>query len=350
MIKRLKWNVLYGDDINQSSDLSDASDSSAQIGTDEAKATLERLARNDPELSVLSSFHPEDHKELKEETDETSSSTYSAQDDTELDYYVTDKEKALADIQSHFVEDTGDDNDKQGTTDENDANWRECTLCPGKRFLNDDDVRSHIESKRHKAALARLNNPMKIKKIRTVDESDRKSQLKHKKSAQIVGASQEDSNVINDASANLNETPLSDKKKQKAKRKLQLLKRRKWEQNGIKGNKQAKDAPPSLTKPGKNSEAQERMAQKGKAENTKRKSPLNERKTTRTRSSKKRNRSDSTSVDKDESNDEHKANKIRKPKKSRKAMQDNGQATAESNFVQLKKDKRESLILSRQTV
>lgn len=352
MIKRLKWNVLYGEDVYQSSDSSEASDDSAQIGTEEAKKTLERLVHNDPELSSLLTRHAKDRAESKELND-ASSSTSSEQENEQPCNLMMNKVNHFAE-ESYHPADNGDSDVEQEAPDQSGANWRECNLCPGKRFLNDDDVRSHLASKKHAAALLRHDRSAESKKIEAFKQPDKQFRLKNNKptedsnpvrTKQIKGGSDRDSKAKNDAFTELTEAPSSDKKKQKAKRKLQLMKRRKWDRNKAQSNGETKSLSLSLKEVGEKSEDHKFMREE-KTVSILRKTSLDQRRTESSESLKKRKRNDTVFNGNDKEQDSYKTRKIRSSKKTQETGEGNSRTSSEANHARSTKTRKKPAVVS----
>lgn len=191
MIKRLKWNVLYGDD--DDGQQSDESDSSTGIGgctragTEAAQKALDALARNDPELSGR--LDPaQDEDEMVEVADVGVGHDGGGDDSVSA---------GSAEARSDVSEDD-DEDARSGEGQRKRAKWHECTICPGRRFLNDEDVQKHLASVGHR---------------KRASKADRK-----------VRAEVEARTVVKDMEER------EEKKKRRIKRKLQALKRRNWEQ------------------------------------------------------------------------------------------------------------------------
>lgn len=190
MIKRLKWNVLYGDeDGGQETDGSDGSTGSgdsAKIGTEEAQKVLDALAQNDPFLLGTEEQSQDESEGLGGDKGDTHGKPKNESFDKELMEARSDSEDDIQDIQG------GEGLQKQ-------AEWRECAICPGRRFLNDEDVQKHLSSGGHLKRAAKANR---------------------------IAQGQEGTQAAVDNA----ELMRAEKKKKQTKRRLQALKRRNWEQ------------------------------------------------------------------------------------------------------------------------
>lgn len=204
MIKRLKWNVLYGDEddarFSDSSEGSDKSVDSAKVGTTEAQKVLDALAKNDPNISTLSP--PVDDTDDDDGIDldnDTYNDALSALENTRVE-----KRGQSAGSEFNGESELFSEADAPGSFEndgkQSDAQWRECELCPGRRFLNDDDVQKHLESARH------------LKRAKKTEQQK-----------QQTGST---SDANGEAQARKRE-----KRKKETKKKLQALRRRKHEEN-----------------------------------------------------------------------------------------------------------------------
>lgn len=208
MIKRVKWNILYSDDENtnrydsstnrphrsyESNDdgASSSSDSndSVQVGSKEADVILERLAKNDPNLypnldAEASSFHSD------EDNDGDDSG---ADDENENSKDVNHQSQPSKSKSERFIYD------------------KYCSLCPGKRMLNESDIETHLSSKKHLAAVRKHNK----QKQHNLKDCNNDHQPK-------------DAEAINTTST-ANDTPTNahEKRKKRQKTKLQCLQKRK---------------------------------------------------------------------------------------------------------------------------
>lgn len=126
MIKRMKWNVLYGDAEELRSQSSDSSGDSAAVGTEASRAVLHQLASNDMDISP--------------DMERISDAAGSSSDDDGSDADGGDDKAVKSDADFLVTIPSGK---------KNDVTWRECLLCTGRRLLNDADVEKHLASKRH---------------------------------------------------------------------------------------------------------------------------------------------------------------------------------------------------------
>lgn len=256
MIKRLKWNVLYGGGGGEESDFSDASsEDSVGLGSKDASLALRDLARNDIELSELLAHHAK------------SVSASGEDNDSLLDEDDSDSQLKILTDTSDGDADVGVDSGAEGPY----AEWRECELCPAKRLLNDEDVDKHIASKSHRKAVLRAEKKAletrceSASEVNPVTEDNEKSE-KSSEGSDVGGAPATDEGNVKkneDTDIGLNvlgstnmvggdgapqkdhpaEKPNDDaieaerkrreKKKIAAKRKLKSMKRRKWEKQKV---------------------------------------------------------------------------------------------------------------------
>lgn len=206
MIKRMKWNILYSDDentnrysgakrsrrsyeSNEDESSSSGSDDSVQVGSKEADIILERLAKNDPNL----------YPNLHEETSTVHSNDNNSDDDNNN--------------AGHENENCNDVDDSQSAVKpERFIYDKYCSLCPGKRMLNESDIKTHLSSKHHLAAVRKHN---KQKQHNHKGDNDNQ----HKDAETI------NKNTANDTA----KTPMTAhaKRKKRQKIKLQCLAKRK---------------------------------------------------------------------------------------------------------------------------
>lgn len=275
MIKRLKWNVLYGGGNGAESD-GGLSSSSEEDDDDvdfvarqaEANKVLQELVERDPDfaetlhqkLNALGSSSSEDEDEAHNGEKEQGSSSSDEDNDGEI------KAKGKAEsVKGMVEEEVGDDggdasadsSDDEGLAEDADldaikeeeeedpdqkyAEWRECDLCPGKRFLSDTEVEAHLSSKKHLRAVAKFE---KLQREATERESKRDPDAPIAKE----GPSGVEHPVPRDAKPDTEDTAIvalgnivtgkaeaedEERKKAKrkagAKRKLKALKQKKWE-------------------------------------------------------------------------------------------------------------------------
>lgn len=191
MIKRLKWNVLYGDeDGGQETDGSDGSTGSgdsAKVGTEEAQKVLDALAQNDPFLLGTAEHSQEESEGVRDgDKGDCHSKPKNESIEKELMEGRSDSEDDIQHIQG-------------GEGLQMQAEWRECAICPGRRFLNDEDVQKHLSSGGH---------------LKRAAKASRKAQGQEEALAAVDNA----------------ESMRAEKKKKQTKRRLKALKRRNWEQ------------------------------------------------------------------------------------------------------------------------
>lgn len=208
MIKRLKWNVYYGGGGGQESDGGLTSSDESDVGRSHiANVQLEQLVRNDPALSEI--LYQNLRTVVSSDSDENSSSD------------------EMSDGQPDLSDNEGEPDPRQVL--KRSANSQRCTLCPGKRMLNERDIEEHLKSKRH---------------LRMVAKTEQ--------------AAVEDPKKKNDGEQNKTEQNPKRLKKRKAasKQKLKALKERKWKKknpvsvNGAKRGNKEKHIPQSDTNNG----------------------------------------------------------------------------------------------------
>jgi hypothetical protein len=183
MIKRLKWNVLHGGGGGEESDggLSSSDDSEAgDVGT--ANELLARLIDNDPDLRAQRRQQDSLNLGLSEEKSGSSAKPQSLKSlpkhrksDANHDDLLasvgrsassSDEEDAGRRYETNAIlsDQSGDDDEGDQGMSAGDASdpevggtfWRECDICPGKRFLHDREVQDHLNSKGHARALKAL--------------------------------------------------------------------------------------------------------------------------------------------------------------------------------------------------
>lgn len=242
MIKRLKWNVLYAESAQDGSNLSDSSAESVGRGSTAAQAVLDQLATNDPNFATALGRQP-----------------YSSSSDGEGTHHKNNTAQYSSASEQEQIPNDSDDAEF--------AEWRECDICPGKRFLNDAEVETHLSSGRHRKALKRfearrtlenddnsapnqghvnadlqafaaLNNPVERHQLQTSSSSGLTG-----KAQEIPPLSRETQNTqpLDEADKpNANEEPemteaqqrKAKKRKAAVKRRLLRLKQKKWEKKG----------------------------------------------------------------------------------------------------------------------
>lgn len=194
MIKRLKWNVLYGGGYGAESDggltsSSEEDDDDVDFVARQAEANkvLQELAERDPEfaetlhqkLSALASSSSENEDEDQNSGKEHGSSSSDEEDDGGIKAkgkaararrgVEEDVEDTVgdADADSSDAEGLGEEAEPDAIEEEEEedpdqkyAEWRECDLCPGKRFLTDTEVEAHLSSKKHLRAVVKFEKRM----------------------------------------------------------------------------------------------------------------------------------------------------------------------------------------------
>lgn len=188
MIKRLKWNVLYGGGDGEESDSSLSSDSEAE-GAANPQELLEQLVKNDP---FLNKFNDSD--------------TENGADSSEIDSEPENSENSGVESWK-----TKEDISLRGSA------FRICELC-NKKLLNEKDVESHLKSRKHQATLRNIEKGKEESILDTATKEER------------GGARTEDENH-------------SKKRKEAAKRKLKKLKERKWKRQRGESTEQVKSSP-----------------------------------------------------------------------------------------------------------
>ncbi len=176
MIKRLKWNVLHGSDNDDGA--GDLVSSGSEEEYEEVARQLAQLAKNDPDMQTM---HGESN-EQESDGDDFLRDEYSESEDDEkvagfdeLAVSVANQKLKKKQRSAHVVKDgegdagsesgSGEDalGEEQEEEEEEFVEWRECNLCPGKRFLNDAEVESHLLSKGHNRALKKYERLQKEK-------------------------------------------------------------------------------------------------------------------------------------------------------------------------------------------
>lgn len=258
MIKRLKWNVLYGGGdgvesdggLSSSSSEDDRGEEEIIAQQTEANGILQQLFERDPDVAetlqakmeALESSsddeqEPERHmdknqrksnvlaanspNEDKDESDENNQSEGEVEVEREAGY-----KEAEGGEQIDVIDNAGK---KLEEEDQEYMEYRECELCPGKRLLSDEQVEAHLSSKRHLRAVARLEKQLAREKEREYTALNGK--VSHEP---IEGIDAEELNggekngVVADGTSQ-EQIRKGTRRKAKAKRKLKALKRRKWE-------------------------------------------------------------------------------------------------------------------------
>lgn len=224
MIKRLKWNVLYGSDESGGEGYS-SEDSENEY--EKARGALAQLAKNDPSLKL-----PE-----KEDDDKFVDGEYSDGDGSDIEEEDKEEEVQEEEEPQKFIE------------------WQECNLCPGKRFLNEREVESHLKSKDHlrnerRYEVKDTDDDESIAEVapKRISKSERKEYRKRRllelgigKSSTGTANSEPVDGEVTEKSPNdvseankaevgklKKEQAAEDKKKAAAKRKLKKMKERRW--------------------------------------------------------------------------------------------------------------------------
>lgn len=295
MIKRLKWNVLHGGGGGEESDSGLSSSDDSDAGDAEAaRKLLERLVSNDADLrarlrpdsqssddEAFSAVQSGDGVKLKRRrsrnkteallvdvengqtprnnskrgrlgNDNTLGSQSAESCEFEDSVSSEESEKSFgscahsdhcdeASRLSSPKEMEGDGVSKSKTK----ISWRECDICPGKRFLHDREVEDHLNSKGHARALRHLHRakaadiendssedtPKKhedhricIESIKNVSKTDDSNSEALSLPKSFIGKSCDEADVKKVMSH------ISGKKRKAAvKKKLKWLKQRKWE-------------------------------------------------------------------------------------------------------------------------
>lgn len=248
MIKRLKWNVLYADGGDEQSDFSDASsDDSAQLGSKPASRALQNLLKNDSQLADMRLHN----------SNNSSSRLYTASaSDTDSSHSHSLNEQPTSD---HYSPSDNDSLPDSVDPDVKYAEWRECQLCPGKRFLNDVEVTDHVASKGHRKAVARFETIQEAQRDEnqssehSLQSSESHEQIHQsvpkalvEKPAKLNATAAEkvstaeqakkNSSSRNAKADNQESVHNAEKKKANAKRKLKAMKRRKWKKDQSKAS------------------------------------------------------------------------------------------------------------------
>lgn len=342
MIKRLKWDVFHGGGGGEESDggLSSSDDSDAG-GSEAVLALMSELIANDPVLRARrpagmvefeseqpvcdfasgegkksgerkttnrkrrrsetlgnSSIEEDDGRRSPSDSDSRkpdSSDEYEGDNEggDPDDLYGTPNRKGEMGLEEKRLEEAkcepGNPDDACNSDDacekereEAVATWRECELCPGKRFLNDREVDDHVSSKRHARALRKHEKRLKaleagelgapnetsecqatgtgpsVPKQTSSPESNQKSakgndmgeKMRIKKKARCIsgekskglrgidpaaGISQSPSEQKQGVGGDLNADQRALKRKAAVKRKLKMKKERKWQRLHEKG-------------------------------------------------------------------------------------------------------------------
>lgn len=222
MLKRLKWNVLYCEDNGEQSDASsESSNDSMEIGTDRSQAMLAELAQNDPALALRKLGN----MRTPSESSGSASSEQSEDDGSE----------AEGEVENEGGKTTAEPRAAEGEEGPC-AEWRECALCPRRRFLNDADVAAHLVSKKHRLAAERAEarnlKAQNAKRDLKDDTSDASDVPESAKGVDAENGKKDSGDTEGSEALHLNGNAEEDKKssakREKAKRKLKALQKRKW--------------------------------------------------------------------------------------------------------------------------
>lgn len=221
MIKRLKWSVLYGSDNELQAD-GDLASSDSDEDYERTCRALAELAKNDPRLSVL-----------VENSDEGDDFDYEENAELENDSSGESEGDTDGGKEQKFIE------------------WKECNLCPDKRFLHDTEVETHLRSKGHIRALLKyerlhsqnmpenaaepcaeesINVPSNASDASALKIARRRERrIKRMRELKVQSASANGVlPVQKDDDTDLQTDRAMERKKLAAKRKLKKLKERKW--------------------------------------------------------------------------------------------------------------------------
>ncbi|CAN8065949.1 unnamed protein product [Agarophyton chilense] len=277
MIKRLKWNVLHADDDDNPGGLSSSSSDESEQDLPPT-AALQVLIENDPQLNASGPAH----SVLQSEVPPLSSHWHSksrkrkkGSDDKHQLESTSDEESTLT---SHS-EDADEEHNQQianvpneQSTEQRDDEfyeWQECLICPGKKFFNQEDLSSHLQSKKHLKAIRKQNELRKPAAGNTGKQRSQTEESSDVDDKRNIGAKNQRSSTMRldksnaksnnrdereppqvlhpnkEASVNNGENNTHDeqervadeeearkratRKKEVTKRKLRSLKRRKWE-------------------------------------------------------------------------------------------------------------------------
>lgn len=218
MIKRLKWNTLYGSGGGEESD-GDISSSDEDLDTHHL--TKEQIQLQNQMLLKLTEQDPDIAEVIRQKNRALESSSEEEEEgegDVELESPVKQLQSAQNDtekVEANEFEDMPDDpNEKY-------AAWRECNICPGRRFLNDGEVDAHLASKRHRRAVARFEKTQKAEADAATESANPASSENASKAIDQNKNSRNPPNAVDEEKAQL--------RKENVKRKLKALKKRKWE-------------------------------------------------------------------------------------------------------------------------
>lgn len=250
MIKRLKWNVLYGggDGVDSDGGLSSSSeDEDYENDPDilkkqaEANKLLQELVERDPLLAeTLHQKLEAAASDSDSNENESTSSSSDGSDGAESAEKNEDDNEAVEPLA--IGREVVNSSEKQEEDSEVEyAEWRECNLCPGKRFLNDAEVDQHLSSKKHVRAEAKYNKQMS-QDAAALESGPGETSIESSSKANH-SVRDEKMEEIHHRGANENSVPPQNYTKEKpddinrrkerrkaaAKRKLKALRRRKWE-------------------------------------------------------------------------------------------------------------------------
>lgn len=263
MIKRLKWNVLYGggDGVESDGSLSSSSSEDDRTAEDvvarqvQANEVLQQLVERDPDLAETLKARMEALKSSSEEEqkperhmDKNQRGQRSSKhlelgglceenDDSESEREVGAEREASNPEAVEGAQAVENDNavEELREKDQEYKEYRECELCPGKRLLSDEQVKAHLSSKRHLRAEARFEK-------RLAREEFEKRHVEQKDAAMNGTTSDKPTKGtdVEELRVEEKDKAVADRKSQeqirkemrqkaKVKRKLKALKRRKWE-------------------------------------------------------------------------------------------------------------------------
>lgn len=261
MIKRLKWNVLYGggDGADSEGCLSSSSEEEEDKNDPgnlkkqaEANRLLQELVEKDPLLAETL------HQKLQAaayDGNSTDSDSMSSSSDASGEDGGSQGDGENGTETGEAAERAGEDSlvEENEEADVKYAEWRECNICPGKRFLNDAEVESHLSSKRHRRAEAKYQKKMSLLKSGPGSEPNgAPSEGNPKKLCDFDGEEREvidnerpDAEDPNEHAkghtAENSEKQKKVRRKAAAKKKLKALKRKKWEKKAKEGEGDAVD-------------------------------------------------------------------------------------------------------------
>lgn len=242
MIKRLKWNTLYGGGGGEESDggFSSSSEEGPDTITKERieyeNELLLKLAEQDPDISEVILQKKEALASSSEEEDDDSEEQGAREQPRrkrvavgEIDSELESQEKEVDSTKENEANnvEASDDGEQNEDPNEKYVEWRECNLCPGKRFLNDKEVDAHIGSKKHMRAVAKLEKAQAAGQAQKELTENREPGIVRDSGDAVEPMAENKSGTDTPQSSAQKEKV--QKRKKKAKQKLKALKRRKWE-------------------------------------------------------------------------------------------------------------------------